>query len=818
MNNYFYKKCVMTQIEGNSMKISLTNACSPPPTPSKGGQCAHTSSKGGQCALIPLLRGQGEVLTRLISFIIIVLCVLTACTKEEVVIPYSGNGKKVAVRFSLGDVEYNGSEEMMLRHRPEMASETIEIPLGDSLNMVMTLEVDHKIKQRAATSNLDAGMKLRVVAYQNGDTWHAQADYTVSNITTGGNRRELEGPTLEVDPGDYRFVAYSYHSDAPLHAHSETITDISPENDLLWGCFPHNGSLYHVSASSFEEVNITMSHHFSQMKIVATTENLPDSYTINGISNVSIAGKSADLTVHNGSLKPKDDVAAFFSSLWSGTNTKTITSEPRLIYTGGEASTIVKIGSLHLSGNKNFANLAASFNKKLQSGVSYTLRINFQRDYGIEGDHHLYLQQFMNLYAGAFWKANQTGERLIRVLYPASGINLNGTWTAQVIRGVDWIVLDQTMTSDPNVGWLPNANESNVHNGNDSYFGKSFDELHPVNSSQTKITGSSQFSANNPIYFRIGLRSQYIPTADRPARYGAVLITFAGGWKQRIWIRQGEGDDYLMTNNDPITATPDYKPSITTRTATRRFSPYNLTAKTLDTSVDISGAKPEVNPGIFTDYPSKAGAFFQWANNYTLGQFTGGIRWAFNPYKPTVPSWMSSATSKYWSSLMVDHETCPPGYRRPNDGSISGNENGTSISNSELRQSLFLHPQTGFNYASNLDNSVWGYYADGFFDRRLISNNHTAVAFGTDNVAYMGRLFYNSIPGSDHFCASLFLPSTGNRTPLKGDLVLSPFESFYWTSSSNGENNGIGLRIWNSHAGPWYIDKSTGLQIRCVRE
>ena len=752
-----------------------------------------------------------------ISAIMIVSCVLSACTKEVVVIPNSGDGTKVAVRFSLGDVEYKGNEELTMHRRPNINSETVEIPLGDSLNMVVTLEVDQKIKQRAATSNLAAGTKLRVVAYQNGDTWHAQADYTVSNITTGDNRRQLEGPTLEVVPGNYRFVAYSYNSSATLHAHNEMITDIDPEKDLLWGCFPQNGSLHPVSASSFEEVNITMSHHFSQIKIVATTENLPDTYTINGISNVTIAGKSADLTVHNGTLKPKDDVAAFFSSSWSGTGTKTFTSLPRLIYTGGEASTVVKIGSLNLSGNKNFTNLTASFNKKLQSGVSYTLRINFQRDYGIEGDDHLHLQKYINLYAGAFWKANQTGERLIRILYPASGINLNGLWTAQVIAGVDWIVLDQVMTSDPNVGWRPNANESNVHNGNDSYNGVSFDDLHPVNSAQIKITGSSQFSVNNPIYFRIGLKSKYIPTADRPARYGAVLITFAGGWKHRIWIRQGEGDDYLMTNKDPVTATPDYKPSITTRTATRRFSPYNLTAKTLDASVDISGAKPEVNPGKFTDYPSKAGAFFQWANNYTFGQFTGGIRWAFNPYAPTVPSWIPSGVSKYWSSIMADHETCPPGYRRVNDGSITGNENGTSISNSELRQSLFLKPQTGFNYSSNLDNSVWGYYADGFFDRRLISSNHTAVASGTANVAYIGRLFYNSIPGSDHFCASLFFPCTGNRYPTSGDLVLSPLEAIYWTASSN-DAYGNGLRIWNSHAGPWYIEKSAGLQIRCVRE
>ena len=310
---------------------------------------------------------------------IMLLCMFSACSKEAAESSQPEKGNKVAVRFTLGDVEYKGNEEVMAHRRPDMAPETVVVPLEDGLNLYATLEVDRKLQTRAATSNLDAGTKLRVVAYLNGNTWHAQADYTVSNTVVGLNRRVLEGAPLKVDPGYYTFVAYSFNSAAALPLHSETLSDIDPENDLLWGWFPNDGSTHLVNATAFEEISITMSHQFSQMKIVATTANLPNPYAINGISNVSIPGLLADLKVHNGLLTSKADITQHVSATWSGIGTNTVTNRARIVYTGGAASTIVQIGSLLLSGGKNFTNLKATFNKKLISGVSYTLRINFRK-------------------------------------------------------------------------------------------------------------------------------------------------------------------------------------------------------------------------------------------------------------------------------------------------------------------------------------------------------------------------------------------------------------------------------------------------------
>jgi hypothetical protein len=295
--------------------------------------------------------------------------------------------------------------------------------------------------------------------------------------------------------------------------------------------------------------------------------------------------------------------------------------------------------------------------------------------------------------------------------------------------------------------------------------------------------------------------------------------------KHRIWIRQGEGSDYVMNNSDPVNSE-----GLTIRTVTKRFSPYNLTAPTFQAPVDIPGASP-VNPGIFTDYPSQAGAFFQWADD-SQHVLLSRTRWAWNPYiidLPTAPEtvkWSSSQVYIFWAPYEAIHETCPPGYRRPNDGPTSGNDLGSNQS-SELRQSLFEYPRNGFNYASNLNNVVYGYYADGFFDRHLITSTGT-VATNSRDIAATGTLFYNPTTGSANYCASLFFCNAGSRHPTDGGkLTKQGTDTGYWTSSANhvddpGSYYGVLLRLMymasnNKHAGPWHNFKAEGNMIRCVQ-
>jgi hypothetical protein len=291
-----------------------------------------------------------------------------------------------------------------------------------------------------------------------------------------------------------------------------------------------------------------------------------------------------------------------------------------------------------------------------------------------------------------------------------------------------------------------------------------------------------------------------------------ILLSYAGNTKyQKIFLRQGEEADYLHTNNDPVNSG-----GLSARTVTRMFSPYNLTATNLDAQVPVNGGK-------FVDYPTQAGAFFQWANGSTGSP---GPRWAFNPYTPNV-TWSTGSAGGFWSAIKANHETCPNGYRRPTDGAENATVSGSNISNSEMRQSLFQKPKVGVTTTSDISNSMEGYYADGFFDRRRLVNGvgdgdliNKIVAAGSREVAYYGRIFYNTIYGSDRYNASLFLPYPGVRYNTTGVLSNTGTFGGYWTTATNTDLSlAIFLRFINAYntSAMWLADKPFGHSVRCVK-
>jgi len=124
------------------------------------------------------------------------------------------------------------------------------------------------------------------------------------------------------------------------------------------------------------------------------------------------------------------------------------------------------------------------------------------------------------------------------------------------------------------------------------------------------------------------------------------------------------------------------------------------------------------------------------------------------------------------------------------------------------------------------DNSQWGYYADGFFDRRRIVSGPsgtagTAVASGNRDIALVGRLFFNPVAGSSHYNASIFFPAPGMRS-TKGQLEFSGVNGYYWSASSissAGLNSGMGVSLHSDYAvGNSYWHKGSGISIRPVVE
>lgn len=417
-------------------------------------------------------------------------------------------------------------------------------------------------------------------------------------------------------------------------------------------------------------------------------------------------------------------------------------------------------------------------------------------------------------YVGAFWKADQKGERIIRIPVGNDGTR-SGDWDASIFwLGPGWkagdIVFSNDGSADPGITYISTTeNPASMLTGDATY---------RVPGYVSSASGNAVSGAGNYIHFRIGLTSTYTPTETNPARYALVLLRYGTPQKHHIiYIRQGEQADYLMHPDDD-----------TRGPAAVRFCAYNVTASNLtdgDELVEI--ITPARLNAVFTDYPTQAGAFFQWSHIPSYGPL------AYHPVKPVTPViWNDVPTGNYWDALKVQAESCPPGYRRPNDGPTSAgasNADPSFIINSEIRQSLYATPMVT-NGVSNT-NLRWGFYADGYFDRRDHNNpfvsspgqgesamaSNTAVSWQTKDVAYIGSLLFNPVPVSPRENASLFIPAAGDRYSDGGalieggeaSLILSssaqdPTDMWYYVSSSFGAQQ---LNSTRKHA----------LSLRCVR-
>ena len=330
------------------------------------------------------------------------------------------------------------------------------------------------------------------------------------------------------------------------------------------------------------------------------------------------------------------------------------------------------------------------------------------------------------------------------------------------------------------------------------------------------------------IAFRVGMTCPYTPTSTAPARYGRIKVTWNNGGTPTtsyIYVRQGEDPDYLMRPEDTGGGVPSSWGADLPRPDAVKISPYNLTASDSEWLAYPGGAlanHPQLTPqgGSFTKYPTQAGAYFEWANTVTP-------RIAYHPVNPvgSIPGWNYQSTPEFWNpTAEAVHETCPPGYRRLRDGYTATAHNPIGgITDSELRQSLWWLPQEGMGY--NYDCTLWGFYADGFFDRRVIQSPPggnaapSAVSVTTHEVAYIGKLYYNP---NNH--ASLFFPAAGLRTSSIGASLMNlGLAGTYYTSSTNSFVSGTNASVWtlwvmNSHDYSNNGGRFAPISIRCVVE
>ena len=475
------------------------------------------------------------------------------------------------------------------------------------------------------------------------------------------------------------------------------------------------------------------------------------------------------------SLSPSSDFNSASYTV-TGTGTQTV-----YIYATANSTQNLRLSDLYLN-NVSVGNIAQEWDSYTNPGLGTTPNATS--------------------YVGAFWRKEQQGERLIQIDM-GDDVSNYGDWRAAVM----W--LDGNWNSDDIV--LALGDSPNL----------ALDAEAPVNlvtGSNTVVKGTVTAS-EKIIAFRIGLKTT-IPLANYPARYAVVLLFYNNCTKaQKILLRQGEDADYIMRPTDP------YSGSALGREYAKKFSPYNLTASNIPGGTDISN-HPQVSTkgGMFVDYPTKAGAFFTWAGS------ASHVRRTYHPVNPgsgdKIYNYPGSSNNgdKYWQT---SYDACPEGYYRPTDSNFGSNSVANAIG-SQMRQSLFTNNVTGYDNSVSAYNALFGYYADGYFDRNPKEESVTGEPITTVNknskeVAYKGHLLYN--PAT---YASVFFPVAGyrndaNGTAYGGELKDAGKIGYYWTTTDSGNGTGAAclyVRYIGTASTLSMNDKSRQLafNVRCVKD
>ena len=363
-------------------------------------------------------------------------------------------------------------------------------------------------------------------------------------------------------------------------------------------------------------------------------------------------------------------------------------------------------------------------------------------------------------YVGAFWRANEVGERVIKIKVGAELENL-GAWSAFVMWQSDQWADDDILLA-PGGSLDPQIYKSTPGNA----------ESYPVSLGEAAPVMSGVVTAGDSIMFRIGLNSRWdhhpnynpMPAWGHDARYAIVMIAYNNNTKfLRLYLRQGEHPDYVYEPGE------DRSTLARARLAGFRISPYNLTIPKMIDSDDYRDLA--LYGGEFTEYPTQSGAFFQWESSVP--------RRAWNASRIAVSGWVPAVvrvTPGFYFDAAV-HETCP------------GLSRYYRVDHSDATPSLMLDGWNAPDLVSNY--SVWGYYADGFFDRRPIENAlgsngalNSTVDRNSHTIAHVGRLLYNAIPGSGHEGASIFFPASGYRADAT-NLHSSGMFGYSWLSDSD---------------------------------
>lgn len=489
-----------------------------------------------------------------------------------------------------------------------------------------------------------------------------------------------------------------------------------------------------------------------------------------------------------------------------------------------------------------------------------------------------------NPYVGAFWRHSETGERVIR-MYNGQGNTAstgNSIWFAEVASGKEFIKLLPGGSTDGAIySSAPgNAEQYQVYNLPDAKL-----SIRSKGDMVFRIGLKNTIQANEHRYGVVlvhhdgGTERIFIRQGEAPDFLYRPKDPVLGNWSTH-------------DNNTPRPRTVKLSPYNLTDPqlglggTDANFYYGNHNAMPLDYHSERI-ATSTFDKKKLTRYPSQAGYFFIWSvleqpltgTNYPyymgnqnvpfkdewqwvravhplrVGNMWGTTTdnpsgtWTANTYAGNyngngdkgIPMYGNATyTSFSFTQIGVQYtkatNPCPRGYRYPHAGEVETSGAyatkyaGENAYFSEIGQSMFYDPKLSNDAQKMSQYTLWGYYADGFFDRHKIVGAsgttpasysmvvHGDIANATGNdIGYMGSLTFNPFN-----YASIFHPAPGYWLY---ELREAGAAYNYWTMERLNylpSNPGIALSL-NARKTYFAINSGYGLasfpmSIRCIRD
>lgn len=321
-----------------------------------------------------------------VFFLAVITVLSAACTKEELLVPASGEAQ-VNVLLDGVDEGEESSMKMASASGEKMSNvQQVTIPFNEEFSLQATLEAEQSTTvvrkvsmsagNRAAASKtvtaLPQGVRYRVVAYDETGKYVADNVYTVGSSSSNTPFKLNAGKS-------YTFLAFSIRSSSDVPA-VNTAQSLSAAS--LSGLNGSSDFMYFKSTVTLNagdnNLNVVLKHLFTQITTsinAAAVGTIESSSVTLGPHHSSVGVKLTDASIsYNGT-------AGTTPLTFTGVGTTKITSTPTIISHPATQAGVLTIASIKAGGTTRTGLEVTGLN--IQPGVKYNLNLTLTPKFGI---------------------------------------------------------------------------------------------------------------------------------------------------------------------------------------------------------------------------------------------------------------------------------------------------------------------------------------------------------------------------------------------------------------------------------------------------